>query len=191
MISSPLAGPADRALWTRAVVGDAHAFTSLVRRHQSAVRGFLRRLSGDPATADDLAQETFWKAHKALASWRGEGSLLSWLLSVAWRTWLSERRKVRHSREVVDDDAKDSLQAHRGVERTSRDVERDVQRAMLLLSDDERAAIALCFQSELTHEEAALVLHMPLGTLKSHVARAKEKLRAALESYSPATTEAA
>jgi RNA polymerase sigma-70 factor (ECF subfamily) len=191
VVTGALAGPADRALWTRAVVGDVHAFTSLVRRHQSAVRGFLRRLSGDDATADDLAQETFWKAHKALASWRGEGSLVSWLLSVAWRTWLSEKRKVRHAREIIDDDAKDSAQAVRGVERTSRDVERDVQRALLTLKEEERAAIALCFQDELTHEEAALVLHMPLGTLKSHVARGKEKLRAALASYSPTWTEAA
>jgi RNA polymerase sigma factor (sigma-70 family) len=102
-----LAGPTDKALWTRALVGDAHAFSALVRRHQSPVRGFLRRLSGDDGLADDLAQETFLKAHRALAGWRGERGMVSWLLSIAWRCWLDEQRKSRHRREVVDDDAKE------------------------------------------------------------------------------------
>ena len=186
-----VAGPSDRALWTRAVVGDANAFATLVRRHQSPVRGFLRRLCGDNGLADDLAQETFLKAHRGLSSWRGDSTLLAWLCAIAWRAWLSERRKVRNAREVVDDKAPALLEAPRGVERTSRDVERDVQRALATLKEEERAAIALCFQDELTHDEAAVVLGMPLGTLKSHVARGKEKLRALLSAYATPRTEAA
>lgn len=185
-----LQGPADKALWTRAIVGDAHAFTALVRRHQSAVRGFLRRVSGDNGLADDLAQETFLKAHANLASWRGDGAILSWLLAIAWRAWLSERRKSRHQNEVVDDDAHALLPAPRGAERTARDVERDVQAALQTLKEEERAALALCFQDELTHEEAAAVLQMPLGTLKSHVSRGKEKLRGLLQAYATTTTAA-
>lgn len=190
-LSRPVGGPTDRALATRALLGDAHAFTAVVRRHQSPVRGFLRRLSGDDGLADDLAQETFLKAHAALASWKGEQAMTPWLMSIAWRLWLSERRRVRHTREVVDDVAPAAFAAPRGAERTARDVERDVQRALLTLKEDERACIALCFQDELTHEEAAAVLGMPLGTLKSHVARGKEKLRTLLVSYATTTTEAA
>lgn len=186
-----VSGPSDKALCTRANLGDAHAFTALVRRHQSAVRGFLRRLTGDNGLADDLAQETFLKAHRGLTSWRGESSLLSWLCGIAWRVWLSEKRKVRNTREVVDDAAPALVEAPRGAERTARDVERDVQRALLTLKEEERAAIALCFQDELTHDEAAAILGMPLGTLKSHVARGKEKLRELLRAYATQVTEAA
>ena len=114
-----------------------------------------------------------------------------WLMSIAWRLWLSERRKVRHTREIVDDEAPAVVATPRGAERTARDVERDVQRALATLKEDERACIALCFQDELTHEEAAAVLCMPLGTLKSHVARGKAKLRTLLVSYATTTTEAA
>ena len=184
-------GPSDKALWTRALVGDALAFTALVRRHQSPVRSFLRRVSGDAGLADDLAQETFLKAHAALASWRGERAMTPWLLSIAWRLWLSDRRKVRNQREVVDDEAGAAAATPRGAERTSRDAERDVQRALMTLSEDERACIAVCFQDELTHEEAAVALGMPLGTVKSHLARGKAKLRTVLAAYATPKSEAA
>ncbi len=160
------------------------AFTALVRRHHSAVRVFLRRVSGDDALADDLAQETFVKAHAALHSWRGDGSIVPWLMGIAWRCFLSERRKVRHTREHGDNDAADRVAAPRAHERTSR----DVQRALQQLSDDERVCIALCFQEELTHDEAARVLGMPLGTLKSHVARGKTKLRTLLHAYATSSS---
>ena len=164
-------------------------FPALVAAHQGAVRAFLRRLTDDDAAADDLAQETFLKARRALAGFRGEGSVASWLLRIAYREWLSSRRGRRASSERLADthgahhDAVDEGSARR----TERSVERDVRRALRVLSDDERAAIAACFYDGLTHEEAAAALDMPLGTLKSHVARAREKLRAPLAAYAPAS----
>ena len=68
-----------------------------------------------------------------------------------------------------------------------RTMERDVRRAMSVLSDDERVAVAACFFEDLTHEEAASALEIPLGTLKSQIARAKEKLRAPLAAYNDTT----
>lgn len=178
-------GPSDRALVTRACVGDGHAFTALMRRHQGAVRGFLRRFVGDAALADDIAQETFVQAHRALASFRGDGAVLSWLLTIAYRKAIADKARARHRHEVaVDVDAP----AGRGEERTSRTAERDVQRALATLPPAERAAIALCFLDELTHDEAAQVMGVPLGTLKSHVARGKEKLKALLAAYATSPT---
>jgi RNA polymerase sigma-70 factor (ECF subfamily) len=162
-------------------------FPELVSSHQGAVRAFLRRLTDDDALADDLAQETFLKARPALAGFRGEGSVGSWLLRIAYRQWLSNRRGRRARSEQLADvgDAHEDVVDHGSDRRTERSVERDVRRALRVLSDDERAAIAACFYDGLTHEEAAAVLEMPLGTLKSHVSRAREKLRTPLAAYAP------
>jgi RNA polymerase sigma-70 factor (ECF subfamily) len=160
-------------------------FADVVRAQQGIVRGFLRRLCDSDATADDLAQETFLKAKKALPGFRGEGSLASWLLRIAYREFLSFKRSRGARDTLVDivDELDDG--SHR---RTDRTLERDVRRALAGLSDDERACIAACFFDELTHEEAAAALEMPLGTVKSHIARAREKLRGPLAAYAPPPT---
>lgn len=162
--------------------GDTPPFEAVVQEHQGMVRAFLRRLSDADALADDLAQETFLKARRALPGFRGEGSLASWLLRIAYREFLAHRRR-RGSADVLVQDFDDTGDLRgRGPDRT---LERDVRRALQSLSAEERAAIAACFFDELTHEEAAFALEMPLGTLKSHVARAKEKLRGELLAYAP------
>jgi RNA polymerase sigma-70 factor (ECF subfamily) len=69
-------------------------------------------------------------------------------------------------------------------------IRRDLERAMVGLSDAERAAIHQCFYNDLSHDEAAYVLNMPLGTLKTHVLRAKEKMRQHLAAYAPESRSA-
>src|SRR5262245_26735424 len=72
---------------------DRNAFAELVRRNQSPVRGLLRKLTGgDHGLADDLAQETFLRAYRALGSFRGETRFSAWLFSIAYRAFLSDRR---------------------------------------------------------------------------------------------------
>jgi RNA polymerase sigma factor (sigma-70 family) len=176
-------GPSDRALVARVVVDDdRHAFAALVRRHHGAVRAFARRLAnGDNARADDVAQDTFLAAWRHLSTWRAEGELVSWLLKLCFRAHLTDARRAHHKREGLADDANalppGTTDANDPTER------RDVVRAMAALSEMERASIALVFQQGLTHEEAARVLDVPLGTLKSHVARGKEKLKPLLAAY--------
>lgn len=160
-------------------------FADVVRSHQGIVRAFLRRLCDSDATADDLAQETFLKAKKALPGYRGDGSLASWLLRIAYREFLSFKRS-RGARDTLVDTIDEPNELDDGSHRrTDRTLERDVRRALAGLSDDERACIAACFFDELTHEEAATALEMPLGTVKSHIARAREKLRGPLAAYAP------
>ncbi len=176
-------GPTDRHLVARIVVDDdRHAFATLVRRHQSRVRAFALRLAcGDAGRADDVAQETFVLAHRHLGDWRAEGALVSWLLKLCFRAYLTDARRAHRRREEVKDDA------HGGASTDAADptARRDVLRALAALSAEQRAAIALVFQQGLTHEEAATTLAMPLGTLKSHVARAKDALRTSLAAYRP------
>src|SRR6187401_1785100 len=75
---------------------DRNAFAELVRRNQSPVRGLLRKLTGgDHGRADDLAQETFLRAYRALGSFRGETRFSAWLFGIAYRTFLSEQRARR------------------------------------------------------------------------------------------------
>ena len=86
----------------RVVAHDDHdAFAELVRLHQTPIRQFLRRLTGgDRETADDLAQETFWRAYRHLSTFEARGRLLSWLFRIAFQLFVSDRRsrRLRRSR---------------------------------------------------------------------------------------------
>lgn len=169
---------------------DHHAFGELVRRHQSAVRAFLRRLTrGQYALADDLAQETFIEAHRALAKYRGGAAFSTWLLGIAFNRFRQNRRRTPAT-ETWEGEA--SLMAATSdviasAPSPAREValQQDLTAALARLSEDERVAIHLCYDSGLTHEEAAAVLECPLGTLKSHVWRGKEKLKAYLHAWAP------
>ena len=154
-------------------------FGALVRAHQSKVRGFLGRLTrGDMALADDLAQETFLEAYLKLAQYRGEGSFGSWLCGIAWSRFLMERRKRK---EEPLDELPESASADPAPASAAR---LDLERAMARLSAEERAALTLCYALGHSHGEAAEILHLPLGTVKSHVLRGREKLKAMLEAGS-------
>jgi RNA polymerase sigma factor (sigma-70 family) len=157
---------------------DRSAFGELVRRHQPLVRGFLRRmLGGDSGLADDLAQETFIKAHRALRGFRGAAGFSSWLCAIAANELRAEwRRRKRHAAFLDEEPAEEiaSAEADDGLRR-------DLVAGLAQLPEAQRAALVLCFEHGLTQEEAAAALGLPLGTLKSHVARGKARLREILE----------
>jgi len=152
---------------------DRAAFGELVRRHQPLVRGFLRRmLRGAAELADDLAQETFIKAHRGLRGFRGGAQFSSWLCAIAANELRAEWRRRERRAEFRDEehgvavpDAADPAAA------------RDLGDALAALPETQRAALVLCFEHGLTHEEAAAALGCPLGTLKSHISRGKARLR--------------
>jgi RNA polymerase sigma-70 factor (ECF subfamily) len=160
-------------LIARAAAGDAAAFDAVVRAHQSRLRGFLRRLTrGDAALADDLAQETFLEAWRKIAQYRGTGSFEGWLSRIGWSRFLMEARKRKP--ELLEDVPEQSME-------TSPDTKLDLESAMRRISVAERAALTLCFALGYSNEEAADILDMPLGTVKSHVLRGRDKMRALLE----------
>jgi len=165
-------GAADAALVARALAGDdRQAFAELVRRHQGAIRNLLRRLcAGDGARADDLAQETFLRAYRRLGSFRGQARFGTWLHRVAYHAYLSEARR-RPTAFPAPPAAPPDPELSRAEAR------HDLARAFAFLREEERAALALSYGQDLTHEEAAELLGWPLGTLKTHVARGKERLR--------------
>jgi RNA polymerase sigma-70 factor (ECF subfamily) len=184
----------DAALVARAVLSDdRHAFAELVRRHQSAVRACLRKLTaGNHALADDLAQETFVLAWRHLGSYRQEAKLSTWLYRIATNCWLADaRRRKEEPLGDAADEVADAAGTAFAEERAAPDHARgatmklDLERALAALSEGERAAIVQCYYNDLSHEEAAFVLGMPVGTVKTHVLRGKQKLKAALAAWAP------
>ncbi len=162
---------------------DRGAFAHLVRRHQSMVRSVLRRLArGDHGLADDLAQETFLAAWRNLASFRHDARFSTWLYRIAFNAWLSHARKRR---EVLLDDSLDAPVPGAEDAPLPEHARLDLERAVAALPDGERAAITACYYADLTHEEAAQALGIPLGTVKTHVLRAKARLRARLGEENP------
>ena len=179
-MASPPPVLSDAELISRVLLrDDRRAFGELLARHQAAVRGLLRRLTGgDVAQADDLAQETFLRAYHGLRGYRGGAKFSSWLYRIACNVFFSRDRGSRE--EPMDPPALEAGLAESSAPDTF--LERyDLERALGSLKPRERAALVLTYANELTHEEAAVVLDCPLGTLKTHVARAKDKLRRQLE----------
>lgn len=162
----------DAELAKAAVAGNAAAFSQLVRRHEGGVRRFLQRLSGH--SADDLAQEVFIRAWRLGGSWRGTGTYKSWLLGIAWTQFLHARRadQRRVARESDWETAPPPMVSTDRI---------DIEMALAALNERERAAAILCFGEEFSHGEAAAIMGVPLGTLKSIVARARAKLVERLE----------
>lgn len=155
---------------------DHHAFSELVRRHQSPVRGFLLRMTrGDAHRADDLAQETFIKAWRKLNTYRGGSKFSTWLFGIALNEFRSAaRQRQESSLEEMEESAAEPSQAATD---SGSHLRLDLTAALQRLNANERAAILLCCQNGLSHEEAALALECPLGTVKTNVLRGKEKLK--------------
>ncbi len=184
----------DAQLIARVVVhDDRNAFSELVRRHQSAVRTTLRRLTtGNHALADDLAQETFMLAYRNLKSFRQEAQFSTWLYRIATNAFLADARKRKEEllgdrdQDVALDDDEDGGQSAdpAGSDHTrAASLRIDMDRALSILSEAERAAIVQCYHNDLSHEEAAIVLNCPVGTVKTHILRAKTKLKAKLVAW--------
>ena len=159
-------------------VGDLRAFGRLVDAHQAPVRAFLRRLAGNAADADDLAQEAFARTWEVLHRFDGASSLRTFICGVAFQYWRRTRRATmrRQKREDAYMELSDTQSGP-----PARQVQAlALRRAMEALPEDQRAALALCLGQDFSHAEAAEILGLPLGTVKSHVTRGRARLQAAL-----------
>lgn len=151
----------------------------MVRTHQGAIRNFLRRLTSETAIADELAQKTFLKAFQTRDSLRDIEAAKPWLFKIAYRSFLDHVRKESRRRDLVAGEAnifEETPQAPDGLKM-------DIAKAMDSLSPDCRAIVILCLAHGMSQSEAAEATALPLGTVKSHVLRGKEKLRTFLSAY--------
>ena len=129
---------------------------------------------GDSHLADDLAQETFLKAWQKLQSFRGDAKFSTWLFGVAFNEF---RGAARRRKELALEDLEGAEPAEPSLTGPNSNLRLDLTEALGRLNSDERAAVLLCCQNGLSHEEAAKVLDWPPGTVKTKVRRGKEKLK--------------
>jgi RNA polymerase sigma-70 factor (ECF subfamily) len=165
----------DLDLVALAAAGDRRAFGELVRRHGSAVRWLLRRMGADPALADDLAQDAFLAAFEQIAEFRGEGAFQGWVKRIAARLYVKRWRRDARL-DLMADPPEPEAPAARGEAGAADRI--DLDEALKALSPVERVCVSLCYGGGLSHAEAAAALNTPLGTVKSHVKRGLDKLRA-------------
>ena len=174
---SSLASLHDVELCSYAAAGERRAFGELVRRHGSAVRGLLRRMGAQAAEADDVAQDALLAAFERIAEFRGEGTFAGWVKRIAARQYLRrlqrEKRLTALATETASEDEADTGSG-------DADHRIDLDEALKVLSNAERLCVSMCYGAGLSHGEAAEALNLPLGTVKSHVKRGLEKLRARL-----------
>ncbi len=168
--------PVQSALVHHARQGSDEAFSRLVAEHQQAVRAFLRRLCAVPDDADDLAQEAFVTAWSNMHRLRPGVNFRTFVCGIAYRKAANDRRS-RARTSARDSDWHD-LQAQTAT--STADERMTVEAALATLPVDQRAAVSLCIAADYSHSEAAEILGLPLGTIKSHIQKGREKLNALL-----------
>jgi RNA polymerase sigma factor (sigma-70 family) len=167
----------DVELAAQAAAGGRREFGELVRRHGSAVRALLRRMGAQAALADDVAQDAFIHAFERCAEFRGEGTFAAWVKRIAARLYLKRVAKEARYVAELDDDSTAPVVEHG--DRV------DLDEALKSLSEVERLCVSLCHGAGMAHPEIATALNLPLGTVKSHVKRGLDKLRARLQPHGP------
>ena len=178
-----MAEPTDAVLAASAAGGDTGAFEMLVRRHYAAVWRVAFLSVREEMAAEELTQDTFLRAYGALAGWRGEASLRTWLATICRRLCI-DRARLKRLETVTTPD----LEAVAGsTSETEALAERfDLRAALDRLPADDREAFLLVHHYGYSSFEAATLLGVPASTLRSRVGRARERLAAALSG--PAAT---
>lgn len=176
----------DQELVRRVQAGDQSAFNVLVLKYQHRVLKLVSRFVNDATEAEDVAQEAFLKAYRALPSFRGDSAFYTWLYRIAINT--AKNALVAHKRRPVDFDL--DLQDPEQFERQARLKEADtpeavlltdeirevVEKAMAQLPEDLRTAIVLRELEGLSYEEIAEAMECPVGTVRSRIFRAREAI---------------
>jgi RNA polymerase sigma-70 factor (ECF subfamily) len=163
----------DEILVSQAVsLKDTEAFSELVRRYQAKILLLQRRLTGEPALAEDLSQETFLRAWQKLDTFRGSGSFGGWLASLSRNIFLQHIRRHRHQRH------ESPLQEAEQPARERDDAAlADLDRLLGVLEVEDQVIMVLNYAYGLSNSEVADVIDMPIGTVKARIHRAKAKIR--------------
>ena len=179
----------EQTLIQRAQAGDPDAFAALVHEHQRYVYNLALRILSDEQEAQDLAQETFVRAWTALPNFRGRSQFRTWLYRIVTNLCYNRLPNLRRSLVELGDDViadlpeTGDLHADPARELESNETRAHLHQAIDQLEGHYKLLITLRYQQELPYEEIASLLNLPLGTVKTGLFRAKEKLRVALESY--------
>jgi RNA polymerase sigma-70 factor (ECF subfamily) len=168
----------DRALLAAHVAGDPDAFGELVRRHRDRLWAVALRTTADPEEAADAVQDALISAFRNAASYRGDAAVTTWLHRVVVNACLDRmrRRKARPAVPLLDEES-----GHHGIADPRDDLDRfelrhEIDRALAALPRDQRAAVVLVDVEGLSIADAAAVLEVPEGTVKSRCSRGRARL---------------
>ena len=182
----------DAELVRLAQAGDAQAFAGLVQAHQQFVYNLALRSLGDPQEAQDIAQEAFVCAWQGLPNFRGQSQFRTWLYRIVTNLCYNRLPRLRSELSALGDDlAEDSglwhfqSASHLEGEDTleAAELRAFLHQQIAALPESYRLLVSLRYQQELSYAEIAEVVSMPLGTVKTGLFRAHERLRQALEVY--------
>jgi RNA polymerase sigma factor (sigma-70 family) len=172
-----LGDASELAVVALAIQGDEPAFGELVRRRQAWLRQLLRRLTRDPALADDLAQQALVAAWKSIHTLKSAGAFGGWFRRLAVNCWLQQVRakppEVTLTEEMLAQQHTLSATAER----------MDLDAALAMLPADARLCVVLAYSEGMSHAEISESTAIPLGTVKSHIARGSAHLREILRAY--------
>jgi RNA polymerase sigma-70 factor (ECF subfamily) len=177
--------PGEDLLIAQSRRGDAHAFDQLVEKYQHRVYDLVYRITGHHADAQDAAQEAFVKAYLGLGRFRGGAAFSTWLHRIAVNAALDLLRRrprgdlrVPHSVDPAVDPLADGAERVEARER--------IQRAIATLPIEQRTVVVLRDVQGCSYEEIAMIVQVPVGTVRSRLSRGREALRAALVDLAPA-----
>ena len=185
----------DAALMLRVKRGDRVAFTELVEKYKQPVMNFVCRSLRDETEAEDLAQNVFLQVYKSRARYERTAKFSTWLFTIARNLCLNEiRRRTRHPAESLEethvegDDLPPRQYEDKQVFLPTENVlhselARKIEEALAALPENQRTAILLCRQDELSYEEIAQVLGCSLSATKSLIHRGRETLKEKLKPY--------
>lgn len=181
----------DQQLVERAQKGDKHAFDLLVSKYQRKLGRLLSRFIRDPAEVEDVAQEAFIKAYRALPAFRGDSAFYTWLYRIGINTaknyLVAMGRRAPTTTEYDSEEAEsfeegEQLRDINSPESLlmSKEIGNTVEQAMAALPEDLRTAITLREIEGLSYEEIASIMNCPIGTVRSRIFRAREAIAAKL-----------
>jgi RNA polymerase sigma-70 factor (ECF subfamily) len=167
----------DAELLTAHINGDPHAFSEIVKRHRDRMWAVALRTLGDPDEAADAVQDAFVSAYRKAATFRGEAAVTTWLHRIVVNACLDRMRR-KSVRPVADDELIEAAERETPLpdQTVEREVSMEVSAALKLLPADQRAALVLVDMMGYSVEDAAQVLSVPSGTVKSRCARGRAKL---------------
>jgi RNA polymerase sigma-70 factor (ECF subfamily) len=180
----------DQALVLRVQQGDKAAFDLLVRKYQHKIGGLISRYIADWSECQDVAQETFIRAYRALANFRGDSQFYTWLYKIAVNTAKNHLVAQKRRPPSEDIDAGDAVQYQSGDrlrntdtpehELLRQEIERTVTDTVDQLPEELRTALSLREVDGLSYEEIAEAMDCPIGTVRSRIFRAREAIDAKL-----------
>jgi RNA polymerase sigma-70 factor (ECF subfamily) len=191
----PVQPDPDAVLMLRVKRGDREAFAELVEKYKQPVMNFVYRSLRDETEAEDLAQNVFLQVYKSRSRYQQTAKFTTWLFTIARNLCLNElRRRARHPAESIEEaQTENEDQPQRQYEDKSQlappekllygELARKIEEALADLPENQRSAILLCRQEELSYEEIAAVLDCSLSATKSLIHRGRETLKEKLKRY--------